>query len=271
MVPALSIFFMFISGIIAFGLPIVTFLIWRKKYNLHVVPLFVGAATFIVFALILQQIMHFIVLRPGIDGNIDLAISNPALFIVYGIFAAGIFEETGRFIAFHLLKKKHSGIGTGLSFGIGHGGIEAMWLVGFTMINNIVLSAMINLGIVGILGDDPTVLTSIDALKNIDSTMFLAGGFERIVAVAVHISLSMFVLCAVKVKGKLWLFPAAIVLHAIVNIAPAMYQLGFIENIWLVEGLIVIPTVLIALAAYYICKIIKRNAEAETPHTESPA
>jgi len=61
------------------------------------------------------------------------------------------------------------------------------------------------------------------------------------------------------------------VLHAIVNIAPAMYQLGFIENIWLVEGLILIPTVLIAFAACYICKIIKRDAEAETPHTEPPA
>ncbi|MDR0538038.1 MAG: YhfC family intramembrane metalloprotease [Tannerellaceae bacterium] len=57
---------------------------------------------------------------------------------------AGLFEETARFISFKILKKKYNGIGTGLAYGIGHGGIEAVLLAGLSMIVSIVFCIMIN-------------------------------------------------------------------------------------------------------------------------------
>ena len=262
MIPGLSIIFMVISAIVSIGLPIALFLIWRKKYKLKAVPLLVGAGIFILFALILQQFLHMLVLRPNPDGSINLIANDPALYVLYGILAAGIFEETGRFVAFHFLKKRYNGIGTGISYGIGHGGVEAILLAGLAMISIITMSVVINTGNLDVLGDDPAVIAQINALINTESSLFLASGIERVIAISAHISLSILVWCAVKIRSKLWLYPAAIVLHAVFNIAPAMYQAGFIEDVWAVEGIIAVFAAIMAFAAYKVCKIMKREEEA---------
>jgi len=253
---------MFISAIISIGLPVVLFIVWRKKYSLKIVPLIVGAVAFLLFKG-LEQIMHLFVLQ-GVSGVPLISVwANPALFIIYGTLAAGVFEETGRFAAFHLLKRNYKGQGTGLSYGIGHGGIEAIMLAGLAMISSIIMSVMINSGNIGFFGSEHIALKEINELAAVPPVMFLASGFERIIAISVHISLSIFVWCSVTVKGNLWMYPAAIILHAIVNIAPAMYQAHLITNIWLIEGMLIIPAALIAFAAYQVCKILKKEDDAE--------
>ena len=270
MIPGLSIIFMAISAVISIGLPIALFLIWQKRYKLKAVPLLVGAGIFILFALILQQFLHMLVLRPNPDGSINLIANDPALYVLYGILAAGIFEETGRFVAFHFLKKRYNGIGTGISYGIGHGGVEAILLAGLAMISIITMSVVINTGNLEVLGDDPAVIAQINALINTESSLFLASGIERVIAISAHISLSILVWCAVKIRSKLWLYPAAIILHAIVNLVPAMFQAGVIGNIWLVEGIIVIPATLTAIAAYFACKTLWREENAEPTPPDNP-
>jgi len=251
---------MIVSAVISFGLPIILFLVWRKKYELKVIPMLFGAAAFFLFAMTLEQIMHMLVLRPGADGSIALADNSPVLYMLYGVFAAGVFEETARFLSFLLLKKKYDGIGTGLSYGIGHGGIEAILVAGLAMISSIAMSVTINSGNAAIFGSNPAVLAQIETLIGTAPALILLSGIERIIAVSVHISLSMLVWCAVKVKGKMWLYPVSIVLHAIVNLAPVMYQTGVIENIILIEGIILVKAVLIAIAASRVCKIIQKEA-----------
>ena len=258
MIPGLSLFFMVASMIISFGLPVVLFLVWRKKYDLKPIPLIIGATAFVVSVLVLQRIMHIFVFRPNADGEIFI-LSKPALYVLYAIFAAGVFEETARYISLSLIRNKYGGLGTGLSYGIGHGGAEAVLLVGMLMINNLIFSLLVNTGNAGLLGSDPGTVSAISELESTKPIMFIVSGIERIIAVSVHISLSMLVWCAVKVKGKLWLYPAAIVLHAIVNIAPAMSQIGLIENIWLIEGILAVLAAIIAAAAYFACKVIKRE------------
>jgi len=250
---------MSISALIAVGLPVAIFLIWRKKYNLKIIPMLFGIIAFVMFALVFEQILHSFVLRPNPDGSIGLLTENPALFILYAIFAAGVFEETARFISFHILKRRFDGIGTGLSYGIGHGGIEAILIAGLAMVSNILMSVTINSGNAAILGNDPAVFAQINTMINTSPALFLASGFERIIAVSVHISLSMLVWCSVKVKGKLWLYPAAILLHAVVNLAPAFYQAGIIQSIWLIEVLIIIPAALVAYFAYRVCMIMQKE------------
>ena len=262
MVPELSIVFMSVSAAIAIGLPVVLFFIWRRKYKLKAIPVLFGIAAFILFALILEQIMHVLVLSPNADGSSSVILKNPVLFVLYGTMAAGVFEETARFLSFQILKKKHSGIGTGLAYGIGHGGLEAVFIAGLAMISNISVSIVINNGDAALLGNDFATLAGINALITTESINFLASGFERILAVSVHVSLSVIVWCSVKLKGKLWLYPAAILLHAVFNIPATLYQFGVIRNIWLTEGLLVIPAVLIAALAYYFCKLMQSEDEA---------
>ena len=52
---------------------------------------------------------------------------------LYGGLMAGVFEETGRYVSFKWFLKKETRIQDGLSYGIGHGGIEAMLIVGQCM------------------------------------------------------------------------------------------------------------------------------------------
>ena len=54
------------------------------------------------------------------------------LYALYGGLAAGLFEETGRLLAFRFILKPHTARITALSYGIGHGGIEAFWVMGLS-------------------------------------------------------------------------------------------------------------------------------------------
>jgi len=224
--------------------------------------MFAGMAMYIMCVMIMQPIMHYIMLNPHADGTVRLFASDPALYVIYGAITAGIFEESGRFVAFHLLKKKYEGKETALSYGIGYGAIEAILLAGITLITTLTMSAMINdnearLALVA--ADDANLLYLINELIITEPAYFLTPGIERIITLSAHISLSIIVWCSVKIKGKLWLYPAAIAMHAIFNITPIMFQVGLIPNIWIVETTIFIFATLIAAAAFFACKIIKKE------------
>jgi len=241
-----------ISAVIAIGVPVLLFFIFRKRFGLRVVPVLVGVAAFIVFALILEQLLHLIVLRPDAGGKIALMSSNPLLYVLYGIFAAGVFEETARLVSLSLLKKKYTGIGTGLSYGIGHGGIESVLLLGVTMISNLAVSIMVNTGAAGALPEQ--IRTQIPLLAGTSPFMFLVGGFERLSAIAIQISLSLLVWYAVSRKGKLWLFPLAIILHAAADLPAGLAQVGFMKNVILVEIWVAAYAVILLVSVIFTCK-----------------
>lgn len=106
---------------------------------------------------------------------------------------AGLFEETGRFAAFQLLRRSGKG-GTpqdALIYGAGHGGMEAVLLVGLTNVSNLLLSFWLNTGTLeqhmGQLDD--AAAQALAAAVAAPPHTYLWGGLERIVAVAIHISL----------------------------------------------------------------------------------
>jgi uncharacterized membrane protein YhfC len=253
-VPVLSIVFMTVSAVISIGTPIFLFFFFRKRFLMPAIPVLAGIAGFVIFALILEQLVHMLVLKPGPAGEIALK-NKPLLYMLYGCFMAGIFEESARFIAFHLLKKKYSGIGTALSYGIGHGGGEAIILAGIAMITNLVFSLWINTGTIALLPESmhgvSTEAISV-TLSNTAPYMFLIGGIERLFAIAIQISLSVIVFYSVFCKGKWWLFPAAILIHAIIDAPAALGQAGAIKNVFFIEGLVGVGSVLVIIMAKYI-------------------
>jgi uncharacterized membrane protein YhfC len=248
--------FMAVTLLLSLLLPAFLFLFWRKRHNLKLGPALVGAAAFFVFALVLEQALHLIVLKPGADGSVALAQDSPLLFVLYGVFAAGVFEETARLISFILLKRRYGGVGAALSYGIGHGGIEAIGLVGLSMISNLALCLVINSGNTAALGPLPQVAEAVDTLVNTEPVLFLAGGIERIAAMAVHISLSVLVWLAVS-KRKLWLFPAAIVLHALVDLPAMLSKIGVINSIAAVEVIVFVLAAALVAAAVRITRYAK--------------
>ena len=116
------------------ALPVGLMLYLRKKGGKWGAFL-IGALTFVVSTMILESILHNLLFLTPLWAILQ---GNIWLYGLYGGLAAGIFEETGRFLAFKLLLKKESEPITALSYGIGHGGIEAILLVVLTMVNSFV-------------------------------------------------------------------------------------------------------------------------------------
>lgn len=71
---------------------------------------------------------------------------------------------------------------------------------------------------------------------SVTPAIFAVGLFERISAMMIHIGLSMIMFAAVRQKGKLWLYPAAICLHALADVPAALYQCGVLKSIFLLEA-----------------------------------
>ena len=217
-VPTLSMIFMALAALFAFAIPVVL-LIYYKRKGADVLPFFVGCAVFVLFALILEALMHQLVLKVLPVG--EKIMGNTLLYALYGGLAAGVFEETGRFLAFKtVLKKRLGNDRNALMYGAGHGGVEAVLLLGFAYISNIVMSVLINAGQTDILTATATGETAeqlkavLDSLVTTAPWTYLLGMVERAVAVTTHICLSVLVWFAVKKPGKGWLFPLAILLHA---------------------------------------------------------
>lgn len=257
MVPVLSMVFMVVSLVIAVGLPVALLILARKRYGSGILPAVIGAAAFILFAMVLEQILHMLVLRPDAQGGIAL-MRQPILYMLYGGFAAGIFEETARFLVFRVFKKKTAGVRNALSYGIGHGGIEAILIVGLSMISNLMLAAIINAGMADTLTVGATAevaaqtQASIAQLVATPPYMFLLAGAERVMAIAIHIGLSVIVYYAATKKGKLWLYPLAIVLHAVIDFPAALMQAGVLTNVFAVEGLMLAGTVAVVCVAWQV-------------------
>jgi uncharacterized membrane protein YhfC len=115
-------------------------------------------------------------------------------------FTAGLFELAGRFTVAKLMRRRLN-YRRSLAAGLGHGGIEAMLLIGMTYVNNLLYIVMINSGYFDSLiaqtaglGVDISQLELIRAqLTGASPALFLLGGFERILAMTAHAAMSMLV------------------------------------------------------------------------------
>ena len=144
MVPVSSLITIAICAVIGIAVPILLSWWMVRKYDVKVRTILIGAGVFLLFALVLETILHQVVLKGAIGPTIT---GNVWYYALYGGLAAGIFEETGRFLAMKfLLKDEPSGAKTAVAYGIGHGGIEMLIIFGFSMVSNLVIASMINLG-----------------------------------------------------------------------------------------------------------------------------
>ena len=105
MVPTASIVRLVLGAAACFALPVALLLWWRVTHRAKLAPFFIGALTFVVFARVLEPMAHMVFLLG--DNAVARAINaNPYLYMIYGALAAGLFEETGRYVAFRWLITK---------------------------------------------------------------------------------------------------------------------------------------------------------------------
>ena len=114
-----------IAGVVLWiAVPVAAALIWKVKKKEPVTSILVGAAAFLLFALILEKPIQNVLAFPTAMGLPEHAVSrflsaNPVLLaLVAGLFP-GVFEETGRLVAFQTVLRKRRNRETSISYGIG--------------------------------------------------------------------------------------------------------------------------------------------------------
>lgn len=262
MVSDASLACMIVAAVISFGVPIAALVVARNRLHVQVRAVLVGVLVFIVFAGLLEQFVHALVFAafPGLR-------STSVAFVLYAALAAGVFEELGRSCGFMLLlrsgKVDHD-LPCAIGYGIGHGGVEAMMIVGLSMISNIALALALNNagGADALLATVPDVSRAhaaqqIDALLGIAPAVYLVAGLERIVSMALHIVLSVLVWMAVSGRiGKAWIF-GAVSLHALADGGAALYQQGMmplpVSELWALIATVATALLVIQLYAVHGC------------------
>ena len=174
------------------------------------------------FAFVLEQLVHCVVFGSSIGIGIQ---NNTLMYALYGGLMAGLFEETGRFLAMHCVLKKEQGNSyNALMYGAGHGGFEMFVILSLGMINNLIYAVMINLGQTRMLLEplDDTAKAALqstfDALIQTPRWNFMISPLERAAAIIAQIGLSVIVWYAAtgkKINGLLFIL--AIFLHAVMD------------------------------------------------------
>ena len=249
--------FVYFGTILAVGIimPLAIAIWWVKTRNDKFTTVLVGAATWFLFAIILETIPKAVLFNPATSIG-KTVIGNTFLYVLFGTLLAGVFEEVGRYVAFKTVLKKRTNKETGISHGIGHGGFEAMFILVSMGIQNLTYAAMINGGTFDVLVNqgnlseaDIATLNAIPGqLASWSLLMTVIWILERVFAMLLHVGMSILVFNAVKQK-KISLLFLAIVLHMIFDTAPALYQKGVI-NLYATEAVIAVMTIVFFAVIY---------------------
>ncbi len=200
MISTLTIITCFVTLFVSLILPIIAIsvLSFRNRAGKTLSAWLLGAAGFVVTQLLIRV-------------PILTALQNQAWFVSFGqnnlflyaftlAFTAGLFELAGRFVVAKLMQKNLN-FKRGLAAGLGHGGIEAMILIGITYLNNILYIFMINSGTFdAVVKDAVTAGVDVSALLLVKEqliasspALFLLAGFERLLAMTGHVAMSLIV------------------------------------------------------------------------------
>ncbi|MEW6504584.1 MAG: YhfC family glutamic-type intramembrane protease [Chloroflexota bacterium] len=232
MVNSESILAMVVSTLLIFALPTVLAIIFIRRYGASWAAIGVGVLGF----LIPQVMIRIPALQwLGQQPFYQQWAAQPWFLALFLSLTAGLFEETGRWIGFRYLLKNRLHFQNALAYGIGHGGFEAIFLVGLNYINLIIFSMMINDGTfdsqvapqLGLAAEQ--IRTQLIATP---SYLFLVGGLERVFAIGIQLGLSVLVFYSVKrQEGRFyWL---AVLLHTLVNLPAVLLSTAGIELLWI--------------------------------------
>lgn len=177
-----------------------------------------GALVFFVFQVITRVPLVTalgVVLAPQLKASLPFRYTWLLILVV----TAGIFEEVGRYVGYRVLMRRDEKTWRkAIMYGVGHGGLESMLLIGgsllLTLINVLTISAI---GLNGLPASSrATVIRQFATLNAEPGWLPLLGAWERLWTIPVHIALSVIVLQVFRRRNLGWLW-LAILAHALVD------------------------------------------------------
>lgn len=245
-----AIFAMSVTLVICIGLPVGLLLAFRRKMGKGVTSAFLAGALgfFVPQAVIRIPALQGLSL---LDGFGDFVQNHFWTYAALLALSAGLFETIGRLVVFKTVLKNRTTYNAALCAGAGHGGIEAIYLVGLTYVNNLVLSFMINNGSAydvltgqGLASDQANQL--ITTMTETSPAIFYMSGFERVFTIGFQIGLSMLLAYGITRNQTAKYFLVVLLLHTAVDfMVIAAQNAGW--SLYVVEILVAIVGVIAVL------------------------
>lgn len=198
--------------------------IYKRKF----IPFILGVAAFTLSQMVIRIPLLNILAKESSTYQLWTA-TKPIVILIFLAFSAGLFEEMARFVAIKFFIKKQT-IHNGIIFGLGHGGIEALLIVGIPVLLNQLIAAQ--------------------------SYELYLSGFERLCAIAIHVCLSIIVLLAVKKRTFRYVI-YAIIIHGIINFTISFVSMNV--TLFVAEAIFGVLTALLVVIIYIMCRRINKN------------
>lgn len=218
-----------------------------------------GALGFFVMQVVIRMpILSVLSLIPGF---VDFANENYVIYVLLLAFTAGLFELVGRYVVAKFMAKNLT-YNRSVAAGLGHGGIEAIVLVGMTYINNLLYAVMINTGAMDALIDQLAPVTDIgpyisikNALVSTPAYLYLFAGYERVLTIICHVAMTLVVCYFVSKKQDLKGILICLGMHTVLDAASGLISYYFPAAEWgyvLVYGFL---TLMAVVSVVIICRI----------------
>ena len=212
-------------------IPVAAIVLWRKKHKPQTKFswLIAGAIGFIISARVLELGFHlfFIVIDNPVSRFIN---GNTVAFVLYGITAAGVFEECGRYVILKFIMKKNRTPENAVLYGIGHGAIEIFVVILPLIVTYLAVAVLFSANAESALSalkiteeNAETVLPVVQSAASFDYGLMALNVVERLLAMLLHIGLTVIVFYGL-INEKKFCLPAAIILDMLTDTFPALYQ-----------------------------------------------
>lgn len=208
---------------ICFGIPVasMTYFIYKRDGRLRL--FLTGIAAFGVSQLLLRIPLLNLVSYHG--WFVQMKYTMPVVTALFYGVSAGLFEEVGRYLGYRFVCHGRNSWKDGVALGLGHGGIEAVW-VGIQGIGNLSIASQAGLAV---------------------------SGFERMCTILVQVALSVLVIQTFRKKSLRYLL-FAIAVHAAID-SPIL----FMPNVWIAEGYVLLWAILSVGYLWYMRKESRRE------------
>ena len=183
-----------------------------------------GALIFVLFQLI-SRVPITLAIQSLIAPQLQASRAALVAWVAVSALTAGIFEELGRYVGYRwLMRREEKTWAKGVMYGIGHGGIESMLLVaGLTAITVIQVLALsrTDLSTLPLTAEQRALAAQqLAAIAAQPAWAPLAGAWERLWTIPLHVALSVVVLQVFRRGSMRWLW-LAILAHALADLLGA--------------------------------------------------
>ncbi len=253
----LAIISMIFNIVVGIGLPILLVILIKKKYDMRIGTLFIGACAYIAANMFLQGIFDTVISM--IPPVAQFLVDNPIPRVIIMSICHGAIQIGGYFLMIKMFMKDFRRKENSLMFGVGIRIIDSIMGYGINAGAMMLTLAMsINKQGLGVYDDGTAegvaAKASVIELMEMPIIEFIGMSIICICLMFIAIALSVLIFQVAKRENKIYLLPTAIAIAVLNCLLPEMYSAGIIPSIGKFIVLLALLAIISCVIAYFVYK-----------------